>query len=349
MAPKSIRDLERRARKRLSRRAFAYAAGGADDERTLRANVEAFAELGIRCRRLVDVSEIDTSVGAFGHTLDHPILLAPVGFQSMFDPDGELATAVGAVDAGARMIASSVSSHSIGEITRACGTPPWFQLYPTTNRKVTRGLLERAEEAGSEVLVLTVDVPVLGNRERHGDHLARLLAGGERMGNYEGLRGDEPVLDPTMTWDVIDWLRSNCSMKLVLKGIVTREDAELCAAHGVDGVVVSNHGGRQEESGRSTIGSLPEVLDGVAGRLPVWLDGGVRRGTDVFKALALGAEGVCIGRPYVWGLAARGAEGVALAVDILRAELVRTMQLAGTPSVAEITRHHVGPSDGRGA
>ncbi len=189
-------------------------------------------------------------------------------------------------------------------------------------------------------MVLTVDTPVLGNRERHGDYLAKMLAGGTRMGNYEGLRTDEPIIDPTMTWDMLDWLRENCGMKLVVKGIVTHEDTERCVERGVDAIIVSNHGGRQEESNRGTIECLPEVVE-AAGDIPVLIDGGFRRGTDVFKALALGARAACVGRPYVWGLAALGAQGVELAVEILRTELVRTMQLAGTTSLATIEASHV--------
>ena len=238
------------------------------------------------------------------------------------------------------MIASSVSSSSIGEIAAAGGRPVWFQLYPTTERRITKGLLQRAEDAGSPVVVLTVDTPVLGNRERHGDYLAKMLAGGTRMGNYEGLRTDEPIIDPTMTWDMVDWLRENCSMKIVVKGIVTREDAKRCVERRVDAIIVSNHGGRQEESNRGTIECLPEVVE-AATNVPVLIDGGFRRGTDVFKALAPGARAVCIGRPYIWGLAALGAQGVALAVEILRTELVRTMQLAGTTSLRAIGARYV--------
>jgi isopentenyl diphosphate isomerase/L-lactate dehydrogenase-like FMN-dependent dehydrogenase len=209
----------------------------------------------------------------------------------------------------------------------------WFLLYPTTDRRITRGLLVRAAAAGCRVLVLTVDTPVMGNRETHGDWLARMLAGGARAANLEGLRVDEPILDPTMTWDMISWLRDHGSMKIVIKGIVTGEDAEICRQRGVDGIVVSNHGGRQEESGRGTLECLPEVLSGAGSELPVMIDGGIRRGTDVFKALALGAKAVAVGRPYVYGLAAMGSAGVELALEILRGELVRAMQLAGATSL----------------
>ena len=226
----------------------------------------------------------------------------------------------------------------MGEIAKACGQEVWFQLYPTPDRRITRGLLERAEAAGCTVMFLTVDTPVLGNREKHSDTLNRLLEGGElALGNYEGLREDEPIDDPSMSWDMIQWLRDHTDMRIVLKGIVTREDAELAIQYGVDGVVVSNHGGRQLESNRATIDSLPEVMETAADRIPVLIDGGIRRGTDVFKALALGADAVCIGRPYCYGLGAFGQKGVEKALTLLQAELIRAMQLSGTTSLPKIT------------
>lgn len=335
-SPKNLHELEALAQRRMGPAAYAYAAGGSDDEYTLQANREAFRELQIRCRRLVDVSKIETRTTVLGQPLAYPILLAPVGFQAMFHPDGECETARGAASARASMIVSSVSSFPVAEVAKARGQSVWFQLYPTTDRGITRAVLERAEAAGCRVVALTVDTPVVGNRERHGDYLAAMLAGGARMGNFEGLRTDQAILDPSLAWDMIDWLRENCSMQVVIKGIVTREDARRCKERNVDAVIVSNHGGRQEESGRGTIECLPEVVEEVEDRFPVLIDGGVRRGTDVFKALALGAAAVGVGRPYVWGLAAMGADGVQLALEILQAELVRTMQLAGTPSLVAI-------------
>lgn len=335
--PVNVHGFEAIAKERLAEDAYAYAAGGADDERTLRANRDVFARVQIRARRLVDVSRVETSVEVLGERLAFPIVLAPVGFQRVFHAEGELATARAAVRVGALMIASSLSNASVGEIARAGGRPVWFQLYPTTDRRITRGLLERAKAAGSRAVVLTVDTPVFGNRERHADYLARLNTGGVvRLGNYEGLRDAEPIVDPTMTWDMIDWLRGATSMRIVVKGIVTHEDARLCVERGVDAIIVSNHGGRQEESDRSTLECLPEVVDAAGGSLPVLIDGGFRRGTDVFKALAMGARAVCVGRAYLWGLAAAGEEGVERVLEILRSELVRAMQLAGARSVGEI-------------
>jgi len=332
-------QLESLAAGTLGADASAYLSGGADDMRTVAANEAGYREVQIRPRRLVDVRRIDTTLELFGHLLSSPILLAPVGFQGFFHPDGELATARAAAARGHRMFVSSVSNHSVGEIARAGGVPVWFQLYPTPDREVTRGLLRRAERAGCDTVALTVDTPVIGNRERHSSTLAKMLAGGEvRLGNYEGLGKYESINDPSMTWAMVAWLKENCSMKVILKGIVTHEDATLCVEHGVDGIVVSNHGGRQLESDRATIACLPEVVEAAGGSMPVLLDGGIRRGTDVFKALALGASAVCIGRPFCWGLAAYGQPGVERALELLQTELQLDMQLAGTPSIDEITR-----------
>ena len=334
---RNVFDLEARARERLGEEAFAYLAGGSDDERTLAANHEDFARIGIRARRLVDVRDVETGVALLGERWPAPIFLSPVGFQTLFDPEGELATARAAAAAGHRMIVSSASNHSVGEIAEAAGRAVWFQLYPTPDRSITRRLLERAEAAGCPVVVLTVDTPVFGNRERHADYLETLANRGVvRLGNYEGIRTDEPMTDPALTWEIVDWLKTACGMKVVLKGIVTREDAALSVERGADGVIVSNHGGRQLESDRSTIACLPEVVEAVGGRVPVMLDGGVRRGTDIFKALALGAAAVGIGRPYIWGLAAGAERGVARALEILRTELERTLRLAGTPRLSAI-------------
>ena len=329
-------ELEQQARRSLEGDIFDYLAGGADDMRTVRANVEAFPRVAIRARRLVDVSRVDTEVLILGETWPTPIALAPVGFQAMFHHEGELATARAAAAGGHRMVASTVSSVPIGEIA-AAGGPVWFQLYPTPDRDLTRDLLRRAERAGCPVVVLTVDVPVIGNRERGGSQLTKLLDGkGLGMGNFDGLPDEFSLAAPNWTWETLGWLRENCAMKIVLKGIVTREDAALAVEHGVDGLIVSNHGGRQEESDRSTLESLPEVAESVAGRIAVLFDGGIRRGTDVFKALALGADAVCIGRPICWGLASFGQAGVERVLEILRDEFERILCLAGVPAAREI-------------
>ena len=211
------------------------------------------------------------------------------------------------------------------------------------DRKVTKKLLEQAEKAGCKVCVLTVDSPVLGNRERGGTTLTKLMEGNVlKMGNYEGILPEGTTFDDAgMTWEIIAWLRANCDMKIVLKGIVTKEDAFLSIKHNVDGIIVSNHGGRQLESLRSTIDCLPEIAEEINGKIPILIDGGIRRGTDIFKALALGATAVCIGRPFCWGLGALGQQGVEMVLDILKAELIRDMQLAGTASIEKISRNHI--------
>jgi len=338
---RNIRELAALAARRLEPDVLQYLDGGADDMRTLDANVSCFADVRIRARRLVDVTSIDTCVEVIGERWPSPIALAPVGYQSLFHEHAERATARAANTRRMRFIASTVSSEPIEAISQAA-PGSWFQLYPTPDRAVAAALLERAERAGCPVVVLTVDLPTLGNREGGLDTLVAMLTEGKlRAGNFDGPEGPLALEDPSMDWSMIAWIREHCSMKVVLKGIVTREDARLAVQHEVDGIVVSNHGGRQEESDRSTIECLPEVVEAVAGKCAVLLDGGIHRGTDVFKALALGADAVCIGRAYVWGLAAAGEDGVGHALDLLNEELVRIMQLAGTPSIASICRDHV--------
>ena len=340
---KNIFDLERLSAEVMGDDAQKYLNGGADDLKTVEANHEAYSNYQIRPRRLVDVRKISTSTPIFGKDLDNPILLSPVGFQQFFHPDGEIGSAKAAKKLNHQIIISSVSNYSVGEIARQSGTEPWFQLYPSPDRKITRILLDNAVAAGCGVCFLTVDTPVVGNRENHGTTLLRMIESGElEMGNFKGiLPKGMSFSDPGMTWDMIDWLRANTDMKIVLKGIVTREDARLAVDRGADGVMVSNHGGRQLESNRSTIECLPEVMEEVNGAIPVVIDGGIRRGTDIFKALALGASAVGIGRPYCWGLGALGQQGVEIALEILKSELIRNMQLAGTTSIEEITPKHV--------
>ena len=340
---KNIFDLEKRSGQVMGEDALNYLNGGADDLNTVRANHEAYKKLQIRARRLIDVRNISTTIELFGKTLDNPIIISPVGFQRFFHPDGEIATAKAAVAKNHQMVVSSVSNYSVGQIASASEADLWFQLYPAPDRGVTRALLKQASEAGCKVCFLTLDTPVVGNRENHGTTLLQMIASGElEMGNFKDiLPKGMSFTDPGMTWDMIDWLRSNCDMKIVLKGIVTREDAILAREREVDGIVVSNHGGRQLESNRATIDCLPEVVEAIDGTLPVLIDGGIRRGTDIFKALALGASAIGIGRPFCWGLGALGQQGVEVALDILKTELIRDMQLAGTTSIKEITRDFV--------
>lgn len=356
-----VMDFEPLARARVPPAHFAYLATGVDDDATLRANREGFARLAIRVRRLVDVSRVDTSINLFGTPWPTPIVLAPVGSQKAFHPDGEIATARAARAKGHLQVLSTVSSTAIEDVNAARGEPVWYQLYPTDQWVLAQSLVARARGAGCSVLVLTVDLQGGSNRETlargarlderdclacHAADPLTSITGFTGKPMFRGLdtsrvRGLGPL---EMTWEYLDRLRGIWPGKLLVKGIVTREDAELAVSHGVDGLVVSNHGGRAEESGRATIDSLPEVVEGVKGRVLVLVDGGVRRGTDVFKALALGATAVAIGRPYVWGLGAFGQVGVEAVLGILRRELLTAMRQAGTPRVADITRSYLVPA-----
>lgn len=340
---KNVFDFEKLSRKVMGEDALLYLNGGADDLKTVKLNSDAYQEIQIRARRLIDVTNVSTKVELFGQTSENPIILSPVGFQKFFHPDGEIGSARASVKKKHQMIVSSVSNYSVNEIAEQSQAKLWFQLYPTVDRKVTKKLLERAEKAGCKVCVLTVDSPVLGNRERGGTTLTKLMDGNIlKMGNYEGILPEGTTFeDAGMTWEIIEWLRANCDMKIVLKGIVTREDAALSIKHNVDGIIVSNHGGRQLESLRSTVDCLPEIVEEISGKIPILIDGGIRRGTDVFKALALGATAVCIGRPFCWGLGALGQQGVEMVLDILKAELIRNMQLAGTASIDKISKNHI--------
>jgi isopentenyl diphosphate isomerase/L-lactate dehydrogenase-like FMN-dependent dehydrogenase len=330
-------QMQRVAQKAVDLETWHFIVNGSDDMRTLDANRRAFDDWQLRVRRLVDVSRVDTGIVLLGQKLPTPIILAPAGAQATVHPDGEVATMRGASARGHLMISSTISSNSVGEIRAAGSAPLWFQLYASPDQDLMRYLLAGAEAAGCRAVVLTVDSPTRGNRE--GERwFARTSTrkGPARMGNFEGYAGPPRVGDPALTWAIVDWLRANTRLPLFLKGIVTREDAELAIRRRVDGLIVSNHGGRQEDSGRGTLECLPEVVEAVRGRMPVLIDGGFRRGTDVFKALALGANAVCVGRPYLYGLAAYGEPGVAKVLAILDSEFQRCMQFAGTTTVAGI-------------
>jgi len=332
-----IFQMKRLAQKALDLEAWHFIVNGADDMRTVDANRHAFDAWQLRVRRLVDVSAVDTSIKLLGQTLPTPIILAPVGSQGTIHPDGEVATMRAASARGHLMIASTVSSNSIGEIRAAGSAPLWFQLYPSPDQGLMRYLLGAAEAAGCLAVALTVDSPTRGNREGErwfSQHSTRKSP--PRIGNLEGYKGPPRIGDPTLTWAIVDWLRANTRLPVFLKGIVTREDARLAARYRLDGLIVSNHGGRQEESGRGTLECLPEVVNEAGRQMPVLIDGGFRRGTDVFKALALGATAVCVGRPYLYGLGAFGEPGVAKVLAILDSEFRRCMQFAGTTSISAI-------------
>ncbi len=351
-------DFERVARANLPPAHWGYLATGVDGDETLNANRAGFANYGLRVRRMVDIRNIDMSVILFGTTWDSPIVIAPVGSQRAFHPEGELATARAAKSKKHLQILSTVASTSVEDVTATRGAPIWYQLYPTDQWSVTQGLVRRAEAAGCPVLALTVDLQGGSNRVTLARSIPRdprdctachttdrtRLSGfitGKPMFTGLDISNVTDLTPIDMSWDYLKRLREIWPRKLVIKGIVTREDAELAIAHGVDGLIVSNHGGRAEDSGRSSIDSLREVVEGVQGRIPVIVDGGFRRGTDIFKALALGANAVAIGRPYIWGLASFGQEGVEKVLDILRAELTMAMRQAGTRSIAEINRSYI--------
>lgn len=355
----NVMDFEAAAARAVPVAHFGYIATGVDDDWTVRANREGFQRYRLRPRRLVDVSNVDMSVSLLGERWETPIVLCPVGSQRAFHPEGEEAVARAARTKNHLLILSTVTTTGVEDVITARGAPVWYQLYPTSNWSVTQHLVRRAQAAGCPVLVLTVDLPAASNREterRYARRDTRICtdchdqsAGGyfARKRMFEGvdLTGLETriggLFNPSQTWDVIARLRDLTTMRIVIKGIVTGEDAERCVRYGVDGVIVSNHGGRAEESGRATVLSLPEVVGAVRGRVPVIVDGGVRRGNDVLKALALGATAVGIGRPYLWGLGAFGQAGVEKVLDILRAELRIAMQLAGAPTVARLDRTYV--------
>ncbi len=340
----NVSHLELAARGTLSRKPYHFVAGAADDGLTKSANRAAWESLRIRPRRLVDVSRIDTSVSLFGKTFESPILLAPVGNQQTLHPDGEIGTARAAAARRHVMIAPQMGNASVDAIAAADGDI-WFQMYPSKNRDFMQYLAQRAEAAGCHALVLTIDGPARGNHEAarwfamHSERDAS--AAPPQLGNFTGFAGAKGIGDPSFTWRDVEWLAAQTKLPLILKGIVTAEDALLCGDAGAAGVVVSNHGGRQEGNGRGTGDVLAEVVAAIDGRMPVLVDGGIRRGADAFKALALGAAAVCVGRPYLWGLGAFGQPGVEKALRILQSELERTLRYAGTPTLADITPAHV--------
>lgn len=342
------------AQKNMSAAHWAYVMTGVDDDLTRDWNHEAFRLFQIRPRRLIDVDRVDTSVEIFGQRYPSPVFLDPVGSQRAFHSDGELATARAAHARGTQMILSTVTATPLRDVAKEYQRPPWFQLYTSNEWSITKGLVQKADEAGCPVLVVTVDVPSGGNRETMARGGSR--GEGECRGCHEpGLKGvlkEHPMYDGLelssargvtnpLTWELLNRIRGLTRMKMIVKGIVSGEDAQLCVERGVDGIVVSNHGGRQEETLLSTIEVLPEVVSAVKGRIPVLIDGGFRRGTDIFKALALGAIAIGIGRPYILGLGAFGQPGVERAIELLQAELVIMMKQAGTPSIGKITAEYV--------
>jgi 4-hydroxymandelate oxidase len=322
---------------------YDYVASGAADELTLRWNIEKYRELKLRPRALQDVTKLDTRLTLFGQSLTMPILLAPAANQRLVHPEGEIATARGAALASAAMILSSGANTDIREVIAATNQPVWFQLYIQRDRAVTKDIIRHAEDAGAKVLVITVDSPVNGPRNRE-KRAGIKLPPGIGHPNYLGraqprsVETLEEVRPQKLDWEEISWLLQQARIPVVLKGILTPEDAELAIKVGAAGIGVSNHGGRALDTVPATIEALPAVVDRVAGRVPVLVDGGIRRGTDVLKALACGAQAVLVGRPYIYGLAVGGAEGVAHVMKILRLEFLQAMALAGRPTLSSIEK-----------
>jgi len=348
----NVFDFEPIARANLTDAHFTYMAMGVDGGATLDANREGFEHLQIRPRRLVDVSHIDMGIELFGTRHASPVIIAPCGTHRMFHPEGELAVARASATRNCLQILSTMTTTSVEDVNAARGAPVWYQLYPTQDWRVTEALIRRAEDSGCPAVAITVDLP---NSNREALTRFQRATNAECLACHEpGLEGSverKPMFDgldlsaisntsaPQMDWAFVERVKNLTSMRVLLKGIVTHEDASLAIQHGVDGLIVSNHGGRAIDSRRATIDSLPEVVEAIGGRIPVLVDGGFRRGTDVFKALAIGADAICIGRPYLWGLTAFGQEGVERVLDILNRELQIMMQQAGTPTLAAITRN----------
>jgi isopentenyl diphosphate isomerase/L-lactate dehydrogenase-like FMN-dependent dehydrogenase len=340
----NVFDMERVARRNLSQAHWTYIAQGVDDDLTLQANSAAYRKVHLRPRRLVNVTEVSRRVELFGAALDSPVILAPVGGLAMAHAGGEVEAARGAKVTGHLMIHSNAASYGLEEVVEARGAPVWIQLYANFNWETSLERLKLAESLGSKAVFLTVDIPAR-NQERMrrfdpGSPACSACHGTPRVSGPPAL-GGPPSASATLDWDYVKRLRDSTDMKVVLKGITHPLDAALCLEHGVDGILVSNHGGRADESGLGTIELLPEVVEVVQGRIPVLVDGGIRRGTDILKAMALGADAVCIGRPYVWGVGAFGQEGVSRVLQILDAELDVALRQAGLTDIGKASAEMV--------
>ena len=347
----NVFDFEPVCRRNTPAAHFGYMASSIDDEVTLRANREAFLRYYLRPRRLNDVSKVDMSVELFGTTYDTPIGIAPTGGNMFMHPDGEVAVARAARPGNHFQLLSASSNYPVEEVTAARGAPIWFQLYVSPDWNIGMQLAKKAERAGCPVIAVTVDRVGGRNQEtalrlRKEDsrncaecHQPGVAARAKRRRNYEGidLSGLKSWDASNLNWEFLKRLRDQTRVKILIKGILTHEDARLAVEHGMDGVIVSNHGARGEDNGRGALESLPEVVEAVNGRMPVIFDSGIRRGTDVIKALALGAKAVCVGRPYLWGLGAFGQPGVERVLELLRIELRAGMQQCGVKSLKEIT------------
>jgi 4-hydroxymandelate oxidase len=338
-APINVWDYERLAEEKLDAGAHAYFAGGSGDEVTLRENVAAFRRLALRPRVLVDVTNVSTATTVLGTDVALPVLVAPLAMQRMAHPEGELATARAAAAAGTVMCLSSAATARPAEVAAAApDAPHWYQVYVFADRSITTDLIDEAHESGFSALVLTVDTPYLGRRERDIRVDFKVPEGLTPTGDLFG-----GAFERSLSWHDLEWL-AGYGLPIVVKGLLTAEDARLACEHGAAAVVVSNHGGRQLDGVPGTIDVLAEVVEAVDGRAEVFLDGGIRRGTDALKALALGARAVLIGRAMLWGLAVDGEGGVRHVLELLRAEIELGLALLGCCSPAEVTPTHVARS-----
>jgi 4-hydroxymandelate oxidase len=345
----NLDDFEAPARARMSKMAYEYLASGSADEITLAANREAFAKIKLLPRYLIDVSRIDTSLELFGRRHEFPVLLAPTGYHKLFHPQGELETVRGADTSEATLVASIFSTVSFEQMAAVSKQPLWLQIYVNPDRGFTKQLVDMAVSAGCGAICVTIDSPVNGPRDRETRAVFQLPEGIERANlstlgsgiaaashRRVGRNIYSKVRAADVTWKDVEWLRSLSPVPLLLKGILNPADAITAINAGCDGIIVSNHGGRVLDTVPAALEALPAVVDRIGGKVPVLLDGGIRRGADAYKALALGATAVLIGRPYLYGLALAGASGVARAVEIIRTELEMTMALMGRPSLAAI-------------
>ncbi|GAA0139965.1 oxidoreductase [Lithospermum erythrorhizon] len=349
--PVSVNDFQELAKRSLPKMYYDFYAGGAEDEHTLKQNVEAFHRIVFQPRVLVDVSRIDTSTTILGYKTSSPLMIAPTAMHKLAHPEGEVATAKAAAACDVIMTLSFMSTCTVEEVASSCNAVRFFQLYVYKRRDITALMVQRAENNGFKALVLTVDVPRLGRREA--DIKNKMIL--PQLKNFEGLISTKVVSDEgsgpeafaseaydlSFSWKDMEWLRSITSLPILIKGVLTSEDARKAVEVGVAGIIVSNHGGRQLDYSPATINVLEEVVLSVQGKIPVLFDGGVRRGTDIFKALCLGAQAVLVGRPVIYGLAARGERGVRQVLDMLKNELELTMALSGSCTISDISRNHV--------
>lgn len=341
-------DFEKLAKHKLPPAHYGYLSTGVNDDLTVQANRDAFAKVKLKMRRLIDPTHVDMTTNIFGKEWSSPIVISPVSSQRAFHPEGELATARAAKSKDHLQILSTVTTTSVEEVAKERGAPIWYQLYALNDWEATKGIIHRAEDAGTKVMVFTVDLAAGSNRVTL-ERMKRLDTRNCPSCHSENRFEHKPMVPNTkgiefekrLTWDYVDKLKATTKMKLVIKGIETGEDAQRCLEHGVDGIIISNHGGRASETGRGTLEALPEMARVINGKMPVLIDGGFRRGTDIFKALALGADAICIGRPYIWGLASFGQEGVEAVLQLLRDELKMVMGQAGVGTIKEINKSFI--------